>query len=182
MTFLVTLVGTARAMNVAVLPDFSECLRNGFAPIALNVRCLRPKKRRRRALLCDAARLMAGRNPPHGGCDRSVIVSLVGTDRFGHISAASKAIPAAMWMQYAARAVVAGTARPGRHARPHASPGQFQIQCHRPAAARMRSVTSLGWETSDRWPASISTVVACMRFARNRSRSGLIVLSCFDTA
>jgi hypothetical protein len=38
-----------------------------------------------------------------------------------------------------------------------------------PAAARIRSATSRGRDTSDRWPASSSTVVAFMRFARNRS-------------
>jgi hypothetical protein len=45
----------------------------------------------------------------------------------------------------------------------------------RPAAARIRSAISLGRETSERWPAPSSTVVAFIRFARNRSRSGLMV-------
>ena len=45
----------------------------------------------------------------------------------------------------------------------------------RPAAARIRSAISLGCDTSERCPASSSTVVAFMRFARNRSRSGLMV-------
>ena len=45
----------------------------------------------------------------------------------------------------------------------------------RPAAAKIRSAISLGWDTRDRWPASSSTVVAFMRLARNRSRSGLMV-------
>ncbi len=35
----------------------------------------------------------------------------------------------------------------------------------------MSSLISCAWETRDRWPASNSTVVAFMRFARNRSRS-----------
>ena len=52
----------------------------------------------------------------------------------------------------------------------------------RPAAARIRSATSSGCETSDRWPASSSIVVAFIRLARNRSRSGLMVWSSFDTA
>src|SRR5882762_2705478 len=52
----------------------------------------------------------------------------------------------------------------------------------RPAAARIRSATSLGCDTSDRWPASSSTVVAFIRLARNRSRSGLMVWSCLETA
>src|SRR5882672_10397578 len=51
-----------------------------------------------------------------------------------------------------------------------------------PAAARIRSAISLGCDTSDKWPASSSTVVAFMRLARNRSRSGLMVWSCLDTA
>src|SRR5205085_4043094 len=51
-----------------------------------------------------------------------------------------------------------------------------------PAAARISSAISLGCDTSDKWPASSSTVVAFMRLARNRSRSGLMVWSCLDTA
>ena len=51
-----------------------------------------------------------------------------------------------------------------------------------PAAARIRSAIARGCETSDRCPAASSTVVAFMRFARNRSRSGAIVWSSFDTA
>jgi len=45
----------------------------------------------------------------------------------------------------------------------------------RPAAAKMMLVISLGCETRERWPASNSTVVACIRVARNRSRSGDMV-------
>ena len=58
-------------------------------------------------------------------------------------------------------------------------PGRFSLQpasySRAPAAARIRSATLSGCETSDRWPASSSTVVAFIRLARNRSRSGLIV-------
>src|SRR5258708_30819888 len=50
------------------------------------------------------------------------------------------------------------------------------------AAAKIKSATCSGCETRDRWPASSSTVVAFMRLARNRSRSGLMVWSSFDTA
>jgi hypothetical protein len=39
-----------------------------------------------------------------------------------------------------------------------------------------------GWLTSDRWPASTSIVRAFIRFAMKRSRSGLMVRSCFETA
>src|ERR1700730_3696701 len=51
-----------------------------------------------------------------------------------------------------------------------------------PAAARMRAAISFGSLISDRCPESTSIVVAFMRLARKRSRSGLIVRSCFDTA
>src|SRR5258705_12237663 len=50
------------------------------------------------------------------------------------------------------------------------------------AAAKIKSATSFGCETSDRWPASSSTVVAFMRLARNRSRTGLMVWASFETA
>ncbi len=43
-------------------------------------------------------------------------------------------------------------------------------------------VTSRGWLISERWPASISTVVARMRSAMNRWSSGEIVRSCRETA
>ncbi len=43
-------------------------------------------------------------------------------------------------------------------------------------------VTSSGWVISERCPASISTVVARMRSAMNRSSSGAIVRSCRETA
>ena len=46
-----------------------------------------------------------------------------------------------------------------------------------PAASSMRSVISCGWETSDKWLAFNSIVVAPIRLAMNRSRSGLIVRS-----
>ena len=50
------------------------------------------------------------------------------------------------------------------------------------AASRISSVTCWGWLTSERWPASISTVVASMRWAKKRSSSGEMVRSCCDTA
>src|SRR5258705_11878808 len=46
----------------------------------------------------------------------------------------------------------------------------------------MRPAISFGWLTSERCPESISMVVAFIRFARKRCRSGLIVRSCFETA
>ena len=46
-----------------------------------------------------------------------------------------------------------------------------------PAASSMRSVISCGWEMSDKWLAFNSIVVAPIRLAMNRSRSGLIVRS-----
>lgn len=52
----------------------------------------------------------------------------------------------------------------------------------RPAAFRIRSAISWGWEMSDRWLAFTSIVVAPMRLAMNRSRSGLIVRSSVETA
>ena len=52
----------------------------------------------------------------------------------------------------------------------------------RPAARRIRSVISCGCEMSDKWLAFTSIVVAPMRLAMNRSRSGLIVRSSVETA
>src|SRR5258705_12586087 len=46
----------------------------------------------------------------------------------------------------------------------------------------MRPAISFGWLTSERCPESTSMVVAFIRFARKRCRSGLIVRSCFETA
>jgi hypothetical protein len=51
-----------------------------------------------------------------------------------------------------------------------------------PAASRIRWAITSGWESMDRWPAFTSMVVACIRLARKRSRSGLIVMSSLDTA
>src|SRR3569833_1797306 len=51
-----------------------------------------------------------------------------------------------------------------------------------PAASRIKFATSFGCDTSERWPASSSMVVAFMRLARKRSKSGLMVPSFFDTA
>jgi hypothetical protein len=59
----------------------------------------------------------------------------------------------------------------------------YQRACFsRPAASRIKSAISLGWETSERYPAFTSTVWAFMRFAKKRSTSGKIVSSSFDTA
>src|SRR5580693_9598403 len=44
-------------------------------------------------------------------------------------------------------------------------------------ADRISWVTSSGWVISERWPESISTVVAFMRLARKRSSSGEVVRS-----
>jgi hypothetical protein len=52
----------------------------------------------------------------------------------------------------------------------------------RPAACKMRSVISCGCEMSDKWLDFTSIVVAPMRLAMNRSRSGLIVRSSVETA
>src|SRR5712691_1371836 len=52
---------------------------------------------------------------------------------------------------------------------------KLHIYLPRPAAAKIKSAISCGWETRERWPASSSTVVAFMRVARNRSKSGDIV-------
>ena len=53
---------------------------------------------------------------------------------------------------------------------------------HIPAASMMRSATSLGLDTIDRWLASSSIVLAFIRLAMNRSRSGLMVRSFLETA
>jgi hypothetical protein len=52
----------------------------------------------------------------------------------------------------------------------------------RSAACRIRSVISCGCEMSDKWLACTSIVVAPMRLAMYRSRSGLIVRSSVETA
>src|SRR5690606_25880645 len=52
----------------------------------------------------------------------------------------------------------------------------------RPAACRIRSATSSAWETSDRWLDGNSMVLAPMRLARKRCRSGLMVWSLLETA
>jgi hypothetical protein len=51
-----------------------------------------------------------------------------------------------------------------------------------PAASRIRCAISSGWEISERWLAFTSIVLAPIRLAMNRSRSGLIVRSSIDTA
>ena len=51
-----------------------------------------------------------------------------------------------------------------------------------PAASRMSRVISSGWEISERWLDFTSMVLAPMRLAMRRSRSGLIVRSSVETA
>ena len=53
---------------------------------------------------------------------------------------------------------------------------------HPPAASMIRLATSRAFDTIDRWLASSSMVLAFIRWAMNRSRSGLMVRSFFDTA
>jgi hypothetical protein len=50
------------------------------------------------------------------------------------------------------------------------------------SASRIRIVSASGCEISARWLASISIVFAPIRLAMKRSRSGLIVRSCVETA
>lgn len=52
----------------------------------------------------------------------------------------------------------------------------------RPAASRISAAISSGWEISERWLDFTSMVLASMRFAMKRSRSGLIVRSSVETA
>jgi hypothetical protein len=51
-----------------------------------------------------------------------------------------------------------------------------------PAASRISRVISSGWEISERWLAFTSMVLAPIRLAMKRSRSGLIVRSSVETA
>jgi hypothetical protein len=55
-----------------------------------------------------------------------------------------------------------------------------QADC--PEASRISRVISSGWEISERWLDFSSIVVAPIRFAMKRSRSGLIVRSSVETA
>ena len=50
------------------------------------------------------------------------------------------------------------------------------------AAYRIKAVTSCACVSIERWPESISIVVAFMRLARKRSSSGEVVRSCRETA
>ena len=68
---------------------------------------------------------------------------------------------------------------PGRRFRPSRPIRQDRF-C--PAASRMSVAISSGCEISDRWLAFSSIVLAPIRFAMNRSRSGSIVRSSVDTA
>jgi hypothetical protein len=51
-----------------------------------------------------------------------------------------------------------------------------------PAASMISCVISSGWEMSERWLDFTSIVLAPIRFAMKRSRSGLIVRSSVETA
>jgi len=51
-----------------------------------------------------------------------------------------------------------------------------------PAAWRIKSAIACGWEIIDKCPAFTSIVVAFIRLAMKRSRSGFNVRSCSDTA
>jgi len=51
-----------------------------------------------------------------------------------------------------------------------------------PAASRINCVISSGWEISERWPAFTSMVLAPIRLAMKRSRSGLMVRSSVEIA
>ena len=55
-----------------------------------------------------------------------------------------------------------------------------QVSC--PAASSISRVMTCGWEIIDRWLAFTSMVLAPMRLAMKRSRSGLIVRSSVETA
>jgi hypothetical protein len=55
-------------------------------------------------------------------------------------------------------------------------------QSESPAASRIRLAISSGWEISDRWLAFTSIVLAPMRLAMKRSKSGLMVRSSVETA
>ncbi len=73
---------------------------------------------------------------------------------------------------------------PGRITRrwrePHAQ--SIEPRSQTASACRIRFVIASGCESSARWLASTSIVVAPMRLAMKRSRSGLIVRSWVDTA
>jgi hypothetical protein len=71
----------------------------------------------------------------------------------------------------------------------------IRAPCHRPAngelsihrvvpcaASRIKPVITSGWEISETWLAFTSMVLAPMRLAMNRSRSGLMVRSSVETA
>ena len=61
-------------------------------------------------------------------------------------------------------------------------PRLTRLESQTASACRIRFVIASGCEISARWLASISIVFAPIRLAMKRSRSGLIVLSCVDTA
>ena len=61
-----------------------------------------------------------------------------------------------------------------------ATASQYYGRC--PAASTINWAISSGWEISERWLAFTSIVLAPMRLAMKRSRSGLIVRSSVETA
>jgi len=68
------------------------------------------------------------------------------------------------------------------HARRVAYLTRTHLLIVRPAACRIKSAISCGCEINDRWLEVSSIVVAPIRFAMNRSRSGLMVRSSVETA
>jgi hypothetical protein len=65
-----------------------------------------------------------------------------------------------------------------------AASGVLRQSCYRPrpAASAIKSAISSGWEISARWLAFTSMVLAPIRLAMKRWRSGLIVRSSVETA
>src|SRR2546425_13108890 len=62
------------------------------------------------------------------------------------------------------------------------APHRIERQSSRPAAVRIRSAISCGWERRETWLDFSSIVFAFIRFARKRSNSGDVVRSCVETA
>src|SRR5690606_24777926 len=95
----------------------------------------------------------------------------------------AKAEPAASSMAVANRKFFISVTSVGVvAARPPLGHFDGKDQGWRPAACRIRSATSSAWETSDRWLDGNSMVLAPMRLARKRCRSGLMVWSLLETA
>ena len=74
------------------------------------------------------------------------------------------------------------TAPSGPSRQPNSPPPVGPLTVQACVARRMRRLISSGCEISDRWLESTSIVVALIRLAMKRSRSGLIVRSCVETA